>query len=213
MWVAEFRVWHAGSYTLEQTAELDVKIYIVYLNPHLKHGKLGLNRAMVVTGRDADKCLKMLRQEKRLKIKRIEGNQVFYEINPSASYHTAVISPELFLVRPILMQGGFEYWTLASWSKKRLVNFVSAVKNSKINAEIKLISIKQEPVQLFSSPQLANLTSRQREAFLLAMHNGYYNFPRKVNLHELAHLFGTNVSSFRENLRKAEQKILSSISG
>ncbi len=208
MWVAEFRVWHEGSPLLEETKRLDVSVHVIYLNPHLKRGKLGLNRCFVVNGPDAGKYIALLKNDKRLHIKRIEGNQVFYEVNPKASYHSVVISPDLFLVRPIVLEKGWEHWTIASWSKKKLIDFFSRTKKSKIKTVIELESMRQEHIQIFTPPSLRELTTRQREAFLLAMRSGYYKFPRKANLHDLARLFGTNVSSFRENLRKAEQKLL-----
>lgn len=211
MWVAEFRVWHEGSYALEQTKRFNVKVYIMHLNPHLKHGKLAVNRAIVVTGPDADKYIAVLKNEKRLRIKHVEGNQIFYEINPRASYHTAIISPDLFIVRPISIERGQELWVIASWSKKKLLDFFEKVKCSKIKTEIKLLSMRQENVKLFSAPSLQGLTERQQSAFLLALQNGYYGYPRQINLQQLAKLFGTNVSSYRENLRRAEQKALSTL--
>ncbi|MBI4406461.1 hypothetical protein HY571_00945, partial [Candidatus Micrarchaeota archaeon] len=114
MWVAEFKVWHEGSLLLEETKRLEVSVQVVYLNPHLKRGKLGLNRCFVVNGPDAKKYIALLKNDKRLHVKRIDGNQVFYEVKPRASYHTVVISPDLFLVRPIVLEKGWEHWTIAS---------------------------------------------------------------------------------------------------
>ncbi len=211
MWVAEFKVWHEGSPLLDETKRLDVKVQVIYLNPHLKRGKLGLNRCLVVNGPDAKKYISLLKNDKRLHVKLVDGNQVFYEVKPRASYHTAVISPDLFLVRPIVLEKGWEHWTLASWSKKKLNNFFSSTKRSKIKTVITLESMRQEQIQIFTPSSLRDLPSRQREAFILAVQNGYYEFPRKANLQLLAKRFGTSVSSFRENLRKAEQKILAGV--
>ena len=52
------------------------------------------------------------------------------------------------------------------------------------------------------------LPEKQKEAFDIAVKNGYYKFPRKIDLTGLAKLAGVSASTFHENLRKAEAKLL-----
>ena len=57
---------------------------------------------------------------------------------------------------------------------------------------------------------MPRLSNKQREAYQLAVENGYYKFPRKIGLEEMAKIMKISVSTFQEHLRKAEEKIIPS---
>lgn len=52
------------------------------------------------------------------------------------------------------------------------------------------------------------LTRRQREILLRAIEEGYYDYPRKVTLSELAERLGISKSYLSETLMKVESKLL-----
>jgi predicted DNA binding protein len=56
-----------------------------------------------------------------------------------------------------------------------------------------------------------HLSSRQREAFLLARSRGYYEYPRATTARDLASELGISKTTFLEHLRKAEAKLLNGI--
>ena len=51
------------------------------------------------------------------------------------------------------------------------------------------------------------LSEKQKEIFDLACKRGYYNFPKRLTLEELARSVGLSESTTREHLRRAEAKI------
>ena len=53
-----------------------------------------------------------------------------------------------------------------------------------------------------------SLTEKQEEMVLFAYLMGYYSFPRKISLRELAEKLGISVSTLAEHLRRAEAKIV-----
>jgi len=55
---------------------------------------------------------------------------------------------------------------------------------------------------------MPSLTKGQKRALEIATQNGYYDFPRKSELKNLAAEAGISLSTFREHLRKAEKKIM-----
>lgn len=55
------------------------------------------------------------------------------------------------------------------------------------------------------------LSKRQREAFRLARTRGYYEYPRRSTARDLAAELGVTKTTFLEHLRKAEEKLLGSI--
>lgn len=52
------------------------------------------------------------------------------------------------------------------------------------------------------------LTRKQLEALNLAVANGYYTWPRRISLAELAALVGLSRRTFQDHLRKAEAKLM-----
>jgi predicted DNA binding protein len=52
-----------------------------------------------------------------------------------------------------------------------------------------------------------NLTKKQEEALGLAFTQGYYNWPKKVTLEELAIMSNISRRSLQERLRRAEAKL------
>jgi len=48
----------------------------------------------------------------------------------------------------------------------------------------------------------------EEEVLLTAIHNGYYEYPRKINATELADKIKTSKSTVIEHLRKAENKVM-----
>lgn len=55
------------------------------------------------------------------------------------------------------------------------------------------------------------LTDRQREVFLMAYMNGYYDWPRKYEATELADELGISPATFSQHIRAVEGKIFSSL--
>ena len=70
--------------------------------------------------------------------------------------------------------------------------------------ETKIFSIKNSAV----SKQSFGLTPKQRHALVSAISMGYYEWPKKANLEELAAKLGVKRRTLQENLRKAESKLL-----
>ena len=52
------------------------------------------------------------------------------------------------------------------------------------------------------------LSKNQRKALELAFANGYYDYPRKIELKDLAKQMNLSLSTYREHLRRAEKKVM-----
>ncbi|MFX1507182.1 MAG: helix-turn-helix domain-containing protein [Promethearchaeota archaeon] len=74
---------------------------------------------------------------------------------------------------------------------------------------IKIKSVQNYP---FSDIDLlASLTERQKEIISLAKTTGYYDIPRKISTEDLSEKLGISKSTLIEHIRKAENRIVSSI--
>lgn len=215
MWVAEFRVWHESSHVLQLTKELDVTVLSVYLSLYKKGGRNFINKVFSVNGPDADEYIRRMNGgHHRYEIHHVEDHYVFFSIplDPdSISYHALVLDDQTFFVRPFVLQGGFEYWTVASWDKKALTELYKKAKKAQDKnekAQIELLSLKKAPVDLFVPDALQRLGNVQSRVLQAAIDHGYYGYPRKVSLKTLASRLGLSAATVREHLRKAEAKIL-----
>ena len=73
--------------------------------------------------------------------------------------------------------------------------------------EVEIKSVKRIKIVDFFIPQLhPKLSPKQKEAVELAVKNGYYEFPRKIDLEGLAKLSKVKRQTYQENLRRAEKK-------
>jgi len=110
------------------------------------------------------------------------------------------------------------------WEQRRILGFDnghvrSMMKSLQEDFPTKIIS--KRPVQcglageLFypsSNQLLGDMTQRQVAAILLATKHGYYTTPRKITTAKLAKAFGTSRPTFEEHLRKAENKVIQTVS-
>lgn len=114
---------------------------------------------------------------------------------------------EIIHLEPIVIdKEGVELWTMGSWDKKELMNFIQLVQKTHAG---KLLSIKEEKITHFSVVSMwPELTDKQRKALQLAIENGYYHYPREIELETLAKMMKVSYSTYQAHLRKAEQKLI-----
>lgn len=212
IWVAEFRVWHESSHAMHLTKELDVTVISVYLSLYEKNGRIFINKVFSVNGPDAAEYIRRMNvPHPRYEVHHVDGNYVFFSIplDPqSISYHALVLDEKTFFVRPFILRGGFEYWTVASWDKKALTRLYKKLEKTGEKSNMALLSIKNSPIDLFVPDALQQLGTVQARVLREAVREGYYGYPRKTSLKTLSKKLGVSPATLREHLRKAEAKIL-----
>jgi predicted DNA binding protein len=104
-----------------------------------------------------------------------------------------------FRIGDVIAKNGYEEWNVGASRKSDINALISSLK-----AHGKIINkhIVKTPVKLIK------LTKKQRKALELAYYNGYYSIPRGIELGKLASKMGINKSTFREHLKRAEEKII-----
>jgi predicted DNA binding protein len=157
------------------------------------------------------KFITALKNDKRVQNLEVEGNTIFLievtrETIPVSIWSR--LAPRLIFTRPISIDtDGVEHWEVATWDKRIITNLISSIK--KIAKILKVESIKQTKVtDIYFSRFLPKLTPQQRKAITLAFEFGYYAWPKRTNLKELARTTGVSVATFREHLKKAEEKLM-----
>jgi predicted DNA binding protein len=213
MWVAEFKVWHEESVTLELVKKFGVRVTAYYLNTWKRaRGGLGVTKVLLVKGARRREFIDEFVKEIAFDVKHVCGDEVFYAIdNPGDSYHSLLFDENVFMTRPILIEGGYEYWSVASWDKKKLKNLAAKAKRMKKKSFVKLLSLKERDVDLLLPTAFDRLSPRQASVFLAAVASGYYAFPRRISAEQLAAKLGKRPSGVREHLRRAEEKITAGV--
>jgi predicted DNA binding protein len=152
------------------------------------------------------------KKDPKLKHLEIEGNMFFfaYEVDlydvPTSHY-----AKKTFFLKPIIVdEQGYEYWEIASWNRQNLMDFIKETKEKiKGMEDFKVMKIEKSKLSDIYFPQiLPDLSPGQKKALELASDEGYFNYPRKIELRDLAKISGISLSTYREHLRRAEGKLI-----
>ena len=156
--------------------------------------------------KNKDRFIKDLRKEKGVLHFENKDNfiitQVVEPLRLKPMYNYRIINLE-----PIFIdEKGYNHWTIGSWNKKELIDFIKVVEKEYNGT---LISINQQKITNFSILSMQpQLTSKQKKAIELAIKENYYDYPRKIELRDLAKMMKISYSTFQAHLRKAEQKLI-----
>lgn len=176
-----------------------------------KNGKTFLSGCGLLIGEEKNKkkFVKDLKKDKR--IRKFELKDDFFValiVRPElASVKEIVAKPSFIYPKPVtILPSGEEIWEFASWDRKSLMNKVH-IAEKRYNAKLlKIENKKLGTLAVFNI--IPELTKKQRKAIEIAAKQGYYEYPRKSELRELAKKDGVSLSTFQAHLRKAENKLL-----
>ncbi|GAI84170.1 unnamed protein product, partial [marine sediment metagenome] len=102
---------------------------------------------------------------------------------------------------------GYETWEIGSWEKGELSKFIKNVE--KLSIEFKLLKFHKTNVDNVFFPKLMpNLTDKQKRSIELAIQEGYYESPRKIDLRKLAKKRNISLATYQQHLRTAEEKLI-----
>ena len=150
-------------------------------------------------------------------VRDLKNQKQFVKIEGDGDFFVVVIKQplesELFydprIIRPspvVINKEGYHIWDLASFDRKILERVVK-FSEEKLGAQI--LQFKQEKLSNISIIKiLPNLTKKQKRALELAINNGYYEYPKKIKMEELAEKLHISSSPYQAHLKKAEGKII-----
>ena len=115
---------------------------------------------------------------------------------------------------PIVSRDGWDEYRLIQFNDGAAPELLAALAKAGTFELVSKKPLKASPSRGFfvaSDELLAGLTRRQAEALVAAAKAGYYEEPRATNLSRVATTLGLGRTSLEEHLRKAENKILTSL--
>lgn len=111
-----------------------------------------------------------------------------------------VLLNKCVIVSPVVLNDGLEHWRVITQETREV---------GKLPDDLKDVGeVKVERIGRYVPDKSGPLTDQQRKALQLAIFNGYYEWPRRTNLEELARLMGISRQAYQAHLRKAEAKLL-----
>jgi len=113
---------------------------------------------------------------------------------------------------PVIYEGGWEYYRAIAFRHSDFKRFVGAAERLPCELEVMRKSTLNGnlggSVMVPVSDLFANLTSKQIEALLTSYFKGYFKFPRKANVMNIAKAKRVPRTTFQEHLTKAENKLI-----
>jgi predicted DNA binding protein len=106
---------------------------------------------------------------------------------------------DCFLISAETKSAGKVEWTLVMSDKDVLKGIFDRLKTKSVEAEL---------VKLTKIDDKESLTERQDKITHVAFERGYFDYPKRISLRELARMFDVSPSTLSEILRKGQRKIV-----
>ena len=110
-----------------------------------------------------------------------------------------MVGSEAFLLESHMDKEGKTIWRLLSTDKEAIRQIIADLEGHRYYVELlKLTSVDVEEL----------MTSRQEDILQIAFERGYFDYPKKISLRDLAAMFDISISTLSEMLRKGQRKIM-----
>lgn len=110
-----------------------------------------------------------------------------------------VAAPDTFLLETGLEPDGTTTWRLIAMGRSAVSRVISALEERGCVVELRRLG-SLDPKQMMSS--------RQEDVLQIAYERGYFDYPKRVSLRELAAMFDISISTLSEMLRKGQRRIM-----
>ena len=211
MWFAKLKIWHKDCIIIHRTKKFNVIVMSYPIGNFEKKDRIYFTSVNTIQGREKDKDAYIEDLSKDERIDKIERSEdMFFLLNsrkPKTKHLRGYRESQVFMVKPVVQKGGFEYWEIASWDKEGVVDFYNYSKSIR---QTELLKMKQEKLtDVYVPGIMEKLTEKQKMAIETAYSTGYYEYPKKTDLRKLAKKAGISLPTFQEHLKKAENKLIS----
>lgn len=119
------------------------------------------------------------------------------------------------LLQPTIYTGGWEWYRVIALSgdslRKFFVDFDKKGKVEVISKRLVENGSLRDNVTISAASLFGSLTDKQAKALRAALDRGYYLMPKRISTETLAESAGVTRTTFGEHLRKAESKIMQSL--
>lgn len=215
MWHLKIKYRHSDCIYAPKLKELKLKGFFYFLNEYSKNTYTYTSAMIYLWGNEKNirKYTNYLKNHPKVVNSSIQKNVIFVLAKHSKELEVYKVGYNPIIIYPApsyLSDDGFEIIDMASWNRKDLEESIKALKRNRTTTYLEILKFsKLKTEDIFVSKLMPDIAPKQKEALENAISNGYYSFPRKINLDTLAKISKVSKATFRENLRKAEIKMLS----
>ncbi|HLB71018.1 MAG TPA: helix-turn-helix domain-containing protein [Candidatus Methanoperedens sp.] len=182
--------------------EHNVHIRVFGCRPYGSHGGRGLVK--LNTNDNLTTVLSFVRKRRevlRTSFSRLSDRTAFGEvIIDRCAACSALRQSECFMVSSQSRSNGWLEWAVAAESNSSIYTLVDLLERHGCEIQLNRISASSSNHQL---------TQRQKEILQFAYSNGYYDYPRRIQLKELASIFEISPSTMSEILRAGYRRVFS----
>lgn len=212
MWIAKFKLRHEGDLFTERTKKFNIEFYAYPLTHYSKNKKKYFLVNGFIEGENKNKFIEDLKKDVRIKKLEEKNNYVtllihYAEKEIKEADMETYYNPSIIHVEPVLCsKDGWEHWTIGSFEKEELMK---TIRSAQENHNGKLISIiNKKSDELFIVGIKPKISPMQKKVLELAFKEGYYSYPRKIEIEKIAKELKIAYSTCQEHLRKAEIALL-----
>ena len=215
MWVAKFKIKH-DCLISNRCRKFKCTSTSIPLNNWFDKGYWYTMHTHTLSGekKNISKFFKDLRKDKEVLKMEVLKNTIYVTSRKKTQDQiSANYNQKMFFVKPIHVDlNGVEHCEFGAFHKETLMKAINTIKQQK-NAKVTITQFNNTKLETVHFPKvLPKLSEKQAQAFELALKEGYYKYPRNINLQQLAKIMKQSPSTFQEHLRKAEAKMFPSLS-
>ncbi|MBI5347136.1 MAG: helix-turn-helix domain-containing protein [Candidatus Aenigmarchaeota archaeon] len=207
MWTIKFRFEGSNVFFGKAAKTFNLSLTGYPVSCYEKNKQLFLNLIGTMQGGEKDKQ-KFIRFIKKSDYAlKLEANNDFLNILiKEDKKFKPFYSPYFIYLSPVKIdKSGAYFYHLGSWQREEITKLLDFIGK---NYKYKLQNLKQEKINNISILGVQpNLTEKQRKVYELAVKEGYYKYPKRVKIKQLAKILGISYSTFQQHLKYAEKKI------
>ena len=208
MWTAKLSSKEGGGFLRQYAVKFNVMITGYPISSYQFGKYTYTNIVGIVSGEENNKrkCLSALSREKE-NLSFESKKDFFIMTNKEPSPKIALYFAMVLYLKPIVLYPTGEYiLEIGSWQKDKIQRFITVLKKE---WQMKLLKLSKEEIGTISFIGVPpELTGKQKAALEIAIKNGYYDFPRKIDLEKLSKIMRVSLSTYRQHLRVAERKFI-----
>lgn len=212
MWHLKFKCRHSDCIYAPKLKELKLSVFFHHLGYYTKGNSVRTSALQYVVGEQngIEKYVRYLKSHDKISKIEAYGNVILSEAKHGLKVYAEAYNPVFMHPAPAyLSRDGFEIVEVACWERKPLEKLIGAIKSNETTTHFEILDFREKMMDdVYVSRLLPKLSKKQNEAVRLAFRHGYYRFPRQTNLGKLAKMSGVSKATFRENLRRAESRLM-----
>lgn len=213
MWHLKFKYKHSDCILAPLVEKYNLNVEFYPLGHYIKNDGVYTSAIHTIKGNknNIKKYLNSLSKNKN--VVKLEVSKVIFTLTKEKSFlktYQTIYNPKFIYVSPVYNSSdGFEILEIACWERQPLEDLIKVLEKAQTTIHFEVLRFeekKTEDVYVFGL--FPELPEKQKQAIELAYKNGYYQFPKKTNLDNLAKTAKISKSTFQENLKKAEARLM-----